>query len=165
VTKTLFLLRHAETEQVRPGGRDHERQLTPHGEAQARALGGWLASQPRVDMALCSTAARTRQTLAACAPAAPAEFTDALYNSGSDTILEAIRELSEQVDTALVVGHAPGVPGLVYDLADPGTSNPEAMATIDSRYPAGTVAVLAFDGTWSALASANLVDVRLPADQ
>jgi phosphohistidine phosphatase len=165
VTKTLFLLRHAQTEDTRPGGRDSDRRLTSAGEAQARAVGEWLRDQPAVDVALCSTAVRTRQTLAACAPNARAEFLDALYNDGSDALLAAIRELPETVEAALVVGHAPAVPGLVHELTDPQTSDPAAVAAIDSRYPAATLAVLAFEDTWADLTSAALVRVRLPADQ
>ena len=41
--RTLLLLRHAQTEDTRPGGRDIDRQLTAEGEEQARAVGTFLA--------------------------------------------------------------------------------------------------------------------------
>jgi phosphohistidine phosphatase len=164
VSKTLFLVRHAEAEESRPGSRDSQRRLTSSGQAQARAVGEWLRQRPAIDVALCSTAVRARQTLAACAPDVPAEFVDALYQDGSDAILAALRGLPESAQTALLVGHAPAVPGLVSDLADREASSPDAVAAIDSRYPAGTVSVLTFDDPWADLASAALVDVLLPVD-
>lgn len=43
VRRTVLLLRHAQTEDSRPGGRDHDRRLTAEGDAQERAVGATLA--------------------------------------------------------------------------------------------------------------------------
>lgn len=62
----------------------------------------------------------------------------------------------------MLVGHAPGVPAVAYELAAPETSDPAALAAIDGRFPAATLARLQFDGAWADLETASLVDVRLP---
>jgi phosphohistidine phosphatase len=168
-TRTLLLLRHAQTEETRPGHRDHDRRLTSTGEEQARAVGRFVAdSDLAVDRVLCSGAVRTRQTLELLGESVTIDptrtvITDRLYNAGTDTLLEAIRELTEADQIALVVGHAPALPGVAYELADPDLSVAEATVAIADRFPAATLARLEFDGAWSELDSAALVEVRLPS--
>ena len=163
-TRYLLMLRHAEAEAARPGHRDLQRRLTEHGLAQAAAAGRWLSEHYRVDAVLCSPAIRTRETLAELGVGAPAEFPDWLYNAGGDEILAGIRGFDPSVGTALVVGHAPGVPAVVYDLTDPESSDPAAMATVESRFPTATVAVLRIDEDWAELSWAALIEVRLSSE-
>lgn len=165
MTRHLLMMRHADTEAVRPGHRDIHRQLTPRGLRDAAAAGRWLEDRHRVDAVLCSPAARTRETLAELGIGAPAEFPEWLYDAGGEDILRGLRELDPLVGTALVVGHAPAVPAVVHDLTDPEESEPEALRSIQSRYPAGTVAVLRVEEAWAELTWAALVAVRLPAEQ
>src|ERR1700712_4658208 len=62
--RTLLLLRHAKSDYP-PGVADHERPLAPRGIREAALAGDWLrAHAPAVDAVLCSTATRTRETLA-----------------------------------------------------------------------------------------------------
>jgi phosphohistidine phosphatase len=141
-----------------------ERRLTPHGQEQARTVGDRLRAEGlQVQHALCSVAVRARQTLAALGLTAPAHYLDRLYNAGSDTLVEVVRELDDRIEVALLVGHAPGVPSLVYDLADPASSTAAAMAAVEGRFPAGTLARLEVRGAWSELADVRLSDVWLPA--
>lgn len=159
MTRTLLLLRHAEAEATRPGFRDRDRRLTEHGRRQADAVGeairaeGWM-----VDRVLCSPAVRTRETLAGLAlgdgPAV--EVIDGLYNAGSDSIVERIETLPDQVRCALVVGHAPGVPGVLWDLVDQTTADPVAWSAVAGRFPPATLVGLVVD-SWSELGSARLV--------
>jgi phosphohistidine phosphatase len=160
---TLLVLRHAETEATRPGHRDHERRLTPHGQAQATALGDHLRTVgTSVDLALCSSALRAQQTLVALDLGSPIETLDALYNAGAEQILEHIREVSDEVSTLLVVGHAPGLPALAHELADGATSDPEALRFLDARFPACALATLRVHRPWSKLRTASLAALRLP---
>ena len=62
----------------------------------------------------------------------------------------------------LLVGHAPGLPSLAHELADPAGSVPEALALLDTRFPAGTLATLRVDEPWSQLRRASLTSLRLP---
>lgn len=165
MAKTLLLLRHAETEDSRPGHRDAQRQLTGAGRQQARALGQWLAERHTVDRVLCSTAVRAQETLAELGTGAPGDLREELYNAGSDTIADLVRGLPLEIQTALVVGHAPGIPALAHELADHERSDAGALAALEQHFPAGALAVLVFDGVWSELATAALTEVRLPTDQ
>ena len=165
--RTLLLLRHAQTEDTRPGGRDLDRELTAYGEEQARAVGTFLAETGlTVDAVLCSAAVRARQTLAALGLALPdasrLDISSEYYNAGADTLVEALRNLDGDCRTVLLVGHAPGVPAVAYELADLETSDSVAQAAIDGRFPAATLARLEFAGDWADLEAAALVDVRLP---
>ena len=158
------MLRHAEAEASRPGHRDVQRRLTEHGLAQAAAVGRWLAERHRVDAVLCSPAVRTRETLAELGVGAAAEFPEWLYNAGGEEILTGIRGLDPRIESALVVGHAPGVPAVVYDLTDPESSEPEAVRAVESRYPAATLAVLRLTEEWAELTWAALIEVSLPTE-
>ncbi len=180
-SRTLILMRHAEA-----GGahNDHDRPLTPAGLADARAAGGWmLQSLPEVAAVVCSTALRTRQTLAASGIDAPTRFSEDLYGGGIDDILGQIELTPDTVDTLLVVGHAPGIPATARELATvaslvrpdagaavhPETDGPPAVgenpATEGLRYfSACAVAVLTTAASWDELAEqgAHLQTVRHP---
>jgi phosphohistidine phosphatase len=166
-TRTLLVLRHAQTEDVRPGGHDIDRRLTSHGEEQARAVGAYLRQQGlAIDHVLCSSAVRARQTLELLdLPPVASDHTDvseAYYNAGSDSLIEAVRALPDGCDTALLVGHAPGLPGVAYELVDPESSDPSAWAAIQHRFPAAALARLEWSGGWDDVGAARLVGVRLP---
>lgn len=158
---TLLLLRHAEAEDFRPGHPDLDRRLTERGVGQAQAVGEFVREQEiSIDYALCSVAERTRQTLAALGLSCPTEFAKAIYNAPSDTILNVVRELDDSINIALIVGHSPGIPALVHDLADE-TSDPMAVQLIDHRYPPATLSALVFDNRWAELIEASLRWARL----
>ena len=165
--RTLLVLRHAQTEDVRPGGHDIDRRLTQAGEEQARAVGAFLREQGlAIDCVLCSSAVRARQTLELLdlppLAADHADVSEDYYNAGSDSLIEAVRALPDSCNTALFVGHAPGLPGVAYEVVDPESSDPSAWAAIEHRFPAAGLARLEWDGGWDDLGDARLVGVRLP---
>lgn len=143
--RTLLLLRHAEAEATRPGARDRDRRLTERGRAQATAVGATIRGQGwAVDHVLCSTADRTRETLAGLALTGQptVELVDGLYDAGSDDILELVESVPATARCLLVVGHAPGTPRVVWELVDAAHAEPAAWATIDHRFPPATLAAL-----------------------
>jgi phosphohistidine phosphatase len=77
-------------------------------------------------------------------------------------LIDAVRELPDDCQVALLIGHAPGAPGMVHELTEPATSSAEAVAAIDGRFPAAALAQLEFDGDWSEIQGGSLVSVRLP---
>jgi phosphohistidine phosphatase len=164
--RTLILLRHAQADDSRPGGHDIDRTLTAAGERQAQNVGNFLRDQAiEVDAVLCSSAVRARQTLeqlTLAVEAARVEVSEEYYNAGADTLLDALRGLPADSAVALLVGHAPGVPGLAIELADPESSDPDAIAVLERRFPAAAVARLEFAGAWADLAKAELVGLRIP---
>jgi phosphohistidine phosphatase len=166
--RILLVLRHAQTEDVRPGSRDSQRRLTPDGEHDAEEVGDYLRGQGiTVDAVLCSSATRAEQTLELLKlgdQLAPdrIEIAERFYNAGADTLVNAVRELPGDCHVALLVGHAPAVPGLVHEMTDAASSTPEAVDAIESRFPAAALAWLEFDGDWSEIEAASLVSVRIP---
>jgi phosphohistidine phosphatase len=166
--RILLVLRHAQTEDVRPGSRDSQRRLTPDGERDAEEVGDYLREQGiTVDAVLCSSAIRAEQTLELLKlgdQLAPdrVEIAERFYNAGADTLLNAVRELPENCHVALLVGHAPAAPGLVHEMTDVASSTREAVDAIESRFPAAALAWLEFDGDWSEIDGGSLVSVRIP---
>ena len=166
--RTLLVLRHAKTEDTRPGSKDSQRRLTPDGERAALEVGDYLRTQGiAVDTVLCSSAVRARQTLELLKLGDQldpdrVEIADRFYNAGTDTLINAVRELPEDCSVALLVGHAPGAPGVVYELTDPTTSAPEAVSAIEGRFPAAALAQLEFESNWSAVETGALISVWMP---
>src|SRR5262245_40648544 len=98
----LILLRHAKTEKAEPGQRDQERILTARGRSDAQVVGAYMARHKLVpDLAVVSSAQRTRQTWERLHPALAAEvpvsYEDRLYAAGANAILAVARETKSSV--------------------------------------------------------------------
>jgi phosphohistidine phosphatase len=145
--RTLLLLRHAKSDY--PGGvPDHDRPLAPRGIREAGLAGDWLRSAvPAIDAVLCSTATRTRQTLERTGIEAPVRFVDRIYDATPGIVLDEINGVDDDVRTLLVIGHEPVMSGLALGLADD-TSEPEAVAGIESKYPTSAMALLKVSTPW-----------------
>jgi phosphohistidine phosphatase len=146
--RTLILLRHGKSAYP-TGVADHDRPLAPRGERQAALAGAWISQHlPSVDLILCSTAERTRQTLERTGIVAPTSYLEVIYGAEPDELLAALRDLDDRPRTVLVVGHAPGLPYLGMDLAGSG-SDLDAVDRLRTGFPTSAVAVLSITGTWS----------------
>ena len=160
-TRSLLLLRHGQAEKARPGQRDADRHLTPRGQTEADGVGAFLRERGvRVDRVLCSPATRTRETLERLDLDVPTEYVPLLYQAGPAEVLELAA--AADVTTVLVVGHAPGLPDVVHDLADPTTAAPAAARAVADRFPPATLAWLTVPGDWYDPSAAVLAGVRLP---
>ncbi len=141
----LMLLRHAKAEPG-GGGDDHERALTKKGEADARRLGRHLRHVgPRPDLALVSSARRTRQTFdllnaELAGPEIEARVDAVLFNATA-TQMHATT-LGVDADRLLVVGHNPAVAELAASLALEGDQFD--LDRLRNRFPPGSLAVLSF---------------------
>lgn len=141
-TRRLVLLRHAKSD--RPGGvADHDRPLAERGRREAPLAGRWLRDNvPEIDRVLCSTAARARETwrLASAELASPPEtrYLDRLYAASGDGLLTAVRELTDETGTVLLVGHNPGLEELLA-----------LLAGSDEQLKTSSIAVLDGAGNWS----------------
>jgi len=175
--RTLILLRHAKSAYP-PGVPDHERPLAARGEREAALAGAWIADRrTSIDRILCSSAARTRQTAVAAgltarpAPTAtatvqitPVTYTDDIYDAYPDELEGLIRTVDPADRTVLLIGHAPGLPGLAEDLAGSG-SDEAALSRMRSKFPTSAIAVLTVDGEWADVgrgATTALVDFVVP---
>jgi phosphohistidine phosphatase len=161
--RTLVLMRHAKSAYP-PDVADHERPLAPRGIREAGLAGDWLrAKTPGIDAVLCSTATRTRQTLAETRIDAPVQYRDRLYGATTGTMIDEINGVPDTVDTLLVVGHEPTMSEVAMGLAGVGTDT-EAVQRISEKFPTSAIAVLTVAGGWKTveLGSAALVEFHVP---
>ena len=109
--RELILLRHAHAESATAGQDDIARPLSATGLAEARAAGDWLREHGlRPDRVLCSTATRTRDTLAALGDIGGAEVHEdaAIYDASPGTLV-ALADANRDAERLLLVGHNPGL--------------------------------------------------------
>lgn len=147
--RRLVLLRHTQPANNHPTG-DKGRELTAAGVADAERIGRDLAGLG-LEYALVSSSTRTRQTFQHLRLAIPAEFQDALYTGGTETMLQRIGETPDEVSGLLVVGHAPTIPHLSAQLA--AASAPREADQLLCWFPAGAFTEFTFSGTWAELGS------------
>jgi phosphohistidine phosphatase len=147
----LHLLRHAKS--VRSDDvEDRERPLSRRGREQARLVGSrLLASVGRLDLVLCSSALRTRETmelmLSGYTPPPRILIEDALYLASAAALVGRLRRLSEVDDNVLLIGHNPGLHELALALAAPGSAGYRALA--ESKFPTAARASLHIGTAWS----------------
>jgi phosphohistidine phosphatase len=169
--RTLILLRHAKSDYP-DGVADHERPLAPRGQREAGLAGDWLRTDPlidpRVQAVLCSTATRTRETLARTGLNAEVRYVDRIYDATPGAVIDEINDTEDtfgfDVRTLLVIGHEPAMSQLALGLADLGHSDADAVERISAKYPTSSMAVLKVSGSWRSvqLGSAALVAFHVP---
>jgi len=148
--KTLYLMRHAKSDWSLSGGSDHDRVLTARGEADAGKMSLYLQQTDiRPDVVLCSSAKRTCQTLSLMDAAGfkhgDTSIVDTLYLASPTVLSSLIRSQSDAVRSLLVIAHNPGLHELAVALAHGGATTD--LQTLNRKYPAGSMAELAFDTT------------------
>lgn len=160
--RRLILIRHAKAVEEDVGG-DHARALAERGVADAQALGAWMVEQGLTpDAALCSTAARTRQTLALAAPNTPTILSDKLYLASVNDMLTLVQGTDDAVNTLLMVCHNPGAHGLLAQLVGDYVNEADADKLL-LKFPTSACAVMDFDtSSWQGVAahSGRLVKLR-----
>ena len=121
----------------------------------------------RPALVLCSPARRTRQTLDALQPAlgggAKVRVEPALYGATAGEILELLLLVDPANDSAMVIGHNPGLEDLALLLA--GDGDEAALAQLDTKFPTAALATLELgDAPWAELVpgAAFLRSVVLP---
>lgn len=136
----LWLLRHAKSSWDDPALADHDRPLSSRGRKACAVLRRHCAATGVTPaLVLCSSARRTRETLAALAPALGEPdvlVEDGLYLASARDLLTRLRALD--VESALLVGHNPGLQELVVSLARPGP----LRTRVEAKLPTGALATL-----------------------
>ena len=171
MAKTVLLLRHAKSAWSDPRLDDHERPLNRRGEQAAKAMAAHIARrEPRPELILCSTALRTRQTLAPLvklldAPAPPIALEKDLYLASEDALLAHLQAVGDEISTVLLIAHNDGIWHLAEGLAGNGPA--KTLAALREKYPTGTLATLHYpDRPWRDLApgAAELTAFVRPRD-
>ncbi len=150
--KTLTLLRHAKSGWNDSVARDFDRPLNAKGARAATAMGAHLrALGLAFDHMTASPAVRVVETLdhfgRGYGPLPDGHSDRALYLASAATLLDAVRALPADADTALLVGHNPGLEDLVLLLS--AERNP-LRGAVEEKFPTASVAVLELDGDWAA---------------
>jgi len=151
----LLIVRHAKAATAVQGGNDHSRPLAPAGLAQLPQLAAAVVAalgSARFDLVLCSPSARTRETVAGLAAAEPQLATArvkvkrALYLADADDLLTVLRHLPDEVETALICGHNPGLHELALTLL-----GPAADAQLRQGLPTAGLVVVDLETNWSSI--------------
>jgi phosphohistidine phosphatase len=157
-------MRHAKSDYP-PGVADHDRPLARRGIREAGLAGDWLrANIDAIDSVLCSTATRTRETLANTRIDAQVRFTDRLYDATPGIVIEEINTVSDAVATLLVVGHEPTMSALALGLAGDDDTDVAVAERISAKFPTSAIAVLSVPCRWKALelGGAALIGFEIP---
>ena len=178
--RSLWLLRHAKAvTDPPPGGSDYDRALAPRGRRDANALGRLFAGRadglgpalkgiPRPGVALVSPAARTAATaelvLSKMDDPPELRLDEALYGADPEEVLAFVRDLPDDVRSAMVVGHNPTAHSLSQGLLSPVDKKGHSLAARHG-FPTCALGVYAFSlDHWKDVAagSAKLVALMAP---
>jgi phosphohistidine phosphatase len=135
--KRLFVLRHAKSSWDNPDWSDFERPLNERGLRAAPFMGNLMSEkQLSVDLILSSPANRAKQTAImvkeAAVFSAEIRYQEKVYEASPQTLLYVLGGLEDDFDSVLLVGHNPGMEGLIKVLTDSVQSMPTAaLAQID----------------------------------
>jgi phosphohistidine phosphatase len=150
----LWLLRHAKSSWDDPGLDDRDRPLAPRGEQSADRMSDYLRSSGiRPEVVLCSSALRTRQTLArvlsALGPELEIHVEPGLYTFDAASLLERVRWIPDGI-SAMLIGHNPAMQELALRLAARG----DKLDALAQKYPTGALAEVEFpSGPWLEIAT------------
>jgi phosphohistidine phosphatase len=159
--KKLFILRHAKSSWIDTELADFDRPLNDRGLAAAPFMGGLMKEKGlRPGVILSSPANRARSTAKLVKQAAGLDaelrLDERIYEAGPPTLCRIAAELDNEFESAMIVGHNPGMEGFIRLLTGSPVSMPTAaLAQID----------LEID-TWEKIAAktGRLVSVIRPKD-
>ncbi|MEU8578405.1 SixA phosphatase family protein [Streptomyces asoensis] len=166
--RRIVLFRHAKADW--PQVTDHERPLAERGRKDAAVAGRRLVDiGVPIDLALCSTAVRTRETWKIAVHEFPQRpktvYEERIYEASPGELIALLNETPDDVRDAVLIGHNPGIQGLADILS--GQAEGDVGERMRSRgFPAAAFAVLSFDGSWKSLepGAATLLDYWAPAE-
>lgn len=148
---TLSLLRHGKSSWDDPRLEDHERPLAKRGTKDASRIGAYMAEHDlKPDLVLCSSAVRTRATLALLVntwegPPPAVQFDDELYLGPPTVLLSRLQTVKAQARHVLIIAHNPGLHVLALELI--GSGNRKSIAALARGFPTATLAVLTFEAS------------------
>ncbi|TQK43657.1 phosphohistidine phosphatase [Streptomyces sp. SLBN-118] len=152
-SRRIVLLRHAKADW--PQVSDHDRPLAERGRQEAAVAGRKLADTGiAFDLALCSTASRTRETWKLAVHELPHRpktvYEERLYDASLGELLALLNETPDEVSELLVIGHNPGMHALADALAGNGEGDAPARMT-KTGFPTAAFAVVGFTGSWKSV--------------
>ncbi|MEV6009078.1 histidine phosphatase family protein [Streptomyces sp. NPDC051976] len=151
-TRTIVLLRHAKADW--PSVADHERPLADRGRQDAPVVGRrFIDDGITPELALCSTAVRTRETWKLVAHELPHRpktvYEERLYEASLGDLLALLTETPDEIGSLLLVGHNPGMHALADALAS--SAEGDTLARMTRGFPTAAYAVVTFSGSWKSV--------------
>ena len=149
MSRRLALLRHAKSDWDSTAA-DFDRPLNKRGRQDAPRVGRWLRTRDwHSGLVLSSPALRARQTIETVLEQAGLETIDVqwdegLYLASRTTLLDRIRGLPATTDSALLVGHNPGLEELLEYLS----RTPVPTTGSGKVFTTANLALLRLDGDW-----------------
>ncbi len=147
--RTLVVMRHAKTEEQKPGQKDYDRNLTERGRNDAMLMATILKEKgimPKIIIA--SSANRTIQTAEIVANTLNYEIdkiqlSQTLYMSDSRRLANTVEAVDAEIESCLIIAHNPGISEFAFDLN---------RASISSSLPTSGLVVYSFLAhTWEDL--------------
>jgi phosphohistidine phosphatase len=129
--KTLLLMRHAKSSWKHPDLPDQDRPLNKRGEKDAPRMGKFIREKELIpQLILASPAKRVAQTvdgmLEKMSFKGKVEYIDSLYLAEPSSYLSTLQTISDKFERVLIVGHNPGLEGLLQILSGQVESLPTA---------------------------------------
>lgn len=122
-----------------------------------------------IDLALCSTAVRTRETWKLAVHEMPHRpktvYEERLYEASLGELIALLNETPDDVQNLLLIGHNPGMHAVADALA--GSAEGETMARMTrGGFPTAAFAVIEFSGSWKVVEHGvgKLVEYWTPND-
>ena len=153
----LHLLRHAKSS-AKEDVEDYERPLSRRGRKTARRVGRNLSAKlGTIDLILCSSARRTRETLdlvlVELSPAPRTLIEDELYLASREKLTARLCRLDARNVNVLLIGHNPGLHELAIALAD--ENSPAFRALASGKFLTAARVSFRVPADWSVLGSSR----------
>ncbi len=135
--KTLYIMRHAKSSWDNPNWSDFERPLNKRGLEAVPVMGEIIYKNKfQPETLLCSPAKRAKQTAILVREVAGIEpeisFDERIYEASPQMLLQLLCEMENDPESAMLVGHNPGIEGLIRFLTGENEQMPTAgLAVID----------------------------------
>jgi phosphohistidine phosphatase len=153
----LHLLRHAKSSS-KENVEDHARPLSRRGRKMAHRVGRNLSAKlGAIDLVLCSSARRTRETLDLVldefSPAPRTLIEDGLYLASREKLAARLSRLDARNVNVLMIGHNPGLHELAIALAD--ENSPAYRTLASAKFPTAACVSFRVPVGWSVLGSSR----------
>ena len=149
MTLTLTLFRHAKSGWDDPVARDFDRPLNKRGEKAAVTMGRWVKDNGLTfDHVVASPAVRVIDTIdqfvKGTGERIDATWDRRIYLASSATLMDVLREQSDEFKSVLMVGHNPGMEDLVFDIV-PGDGSSPLRDVVWEKFPTAAIARMELD--------------------
>lgn len=147
--KTLTLLRHAKSSWDDPVARDFDRPLNGKGQRAALVMGRYLRSAGMTfDHVVASPAVRIVETVEQVEHGYGCDLAPSwdrrVYLASASSLLDIVHELPARAQTAMLIGHNPGLEDLILMLV-PDRAGDALRDSVEMKFPTAAIAELTFE--------------------